>query len=133
MIITITAADKRTLWVTAKEKLLIPNGDKGTSKVHLLNALYLPSMGVTLVSVSKITKSGSIVIFQGNYCQIYNQAKDRIGKIPERNGLYCVFMMNPKAEANSAEIEDKLSINELHCHLGHISQDQAKLLIQKGH
>ena len=72
--IPITAADKRTFQAIAKGKLLIhiPNGDKGTSKVHLLDALYSPSMGVTLVSISKIAKAGSTVVFQGCYCRIYN-------------------------------------------------------------
>jgi Reverse transcriptase (RNA-dependent DNA polymerase)/gag-polypeptide of LTR copia-type/GAG-pre-integrase domain len=132
--IPITAADKRTFQATGKGKLLIhiPNGDKGISKVHLLDALYSPSMGVTLVSVSKIAKAGSTVVFQGNYCRIYNQDKDRIGEIPERNGLYRVFMMNSEAHANSVDVEDKLSVNELHRRLGHISQDRAKLLIEKG-
>ena len=132
--IPITAADKRTFQAIAKGKLLIhiPNGDKGTSKVHLLDALYSPSMGVTLVSISKIAKAGSTVVFQGCYCQIYNRDKDRIGEIPERNGLYRVFVLNPEAEANSANIEDKLSIDELHHRLGHISQDRAKILVEKG-
>ena len=65
--IPITAADKRVFQATAKGKMLlrIPNGDKGTSKVYLLDALYSASMGVTLVSISRIAKAGSTVVFQG--------------------------------------------------------------------
>ena len=87
--VPITAADKRTFLATAKGKLLIhiPNGEKGNSKVYLLDALYSASMGVTLVSIICITKAGSTVIFQGNCYWIYNQNKERIGVIREKRGL----------------------------------------------
>ena len=62
--VPITAADKRVFQATAKGKMIvhIPNGDKGTSKVFLLDALYSASMGVTLVSISRIAKAGSTVV-----------------------------------------------------------------------
>ena len=68
--VPITAADKRTFQATTKGKMLvhIPNGDKGHSRVYLMDALYSASMGVTLVSVSRIAKAGKTVVFQGNYC-----------------------------------------------------------------
>ena len=54
----------------AKGKLLtyLPNGDKGTTEVYLVDTLYAPSMGVTLVSISCITNAGSMVIFSGKFC-----------------------------------------------------------------
>ena len=132
--IPITAADKQTFQATGKGKLLIhiPNGDKGTSKVNLLDALYSPSMGVTLVSVSRISKAGSTVVFQGDYCRIYNAEKERIGQIREKGGLYRVFMLNSEVAANSVETDEALSIDELHRRLGHISHERAKLLVEKG-
>ena len=132
--VPITAADKRVFQATAKGKMIvhIPNGDKGTSKVFLLDALYSASMGVTLVSISRIAKAGSTVVFQGSYCRIYNQIKERIGEIRERNGLYRVYMITPGAEANSVDANEEISIEELHRRLGHISQERAKVLIEKG-
>ena len=100
--------------------------------MYLLDALYSPSMGVTLVSVSRIAKAGSTVVFQGNSCRIYSEAKERIGEIRERSGLYRVFMQSSEMAANSADVDEALSINELHRRLGHISQDRAKLLVDKG-
>ena len=41
------------------------------------------------ISIIRIAKAGSIVVFQGDYCRIYNHNKERIGEIRERNGLYC--------------------------------------------
>ena len=61
--------------------------------------------------------------------RIYNQIKVRIGEIHEKGGLYCVSMPNSKESANSIRTADAISIDELHCHLGHISHDQAKLLV----
>ena len=34
--------------------------------------------------------------------------------------------------ANSIDTEETLSVDELHCWMGHISQEQARLLIDKG-
>ena len=132
--VPITAADKRTFQATAKGKMLvhIPNGDKGNSRVYLLDALYSASMGVTLISISRIAKAGSTVVFQGNYCRIYNKVKERIGEIRERGGLYRVFMVNSMEAANAVDTNNALSINELHRRLGHISQERAKLLVDKG-
>ena len=132
--VPITAADKRIFQATAKGKILvhIPNGDKGTSHVYLLDALYSASMGVTLISISRIAKAGSTVVFQGCYCRIYNQIKVRIGEIREKGGLYRVFMLNSEESANSVGTADAISIDELHRRLGHISHDRAKLLIDKG-
>ena len=115
--IPITAADKRTFKATGKGKMLIhlPNGDHGPSRVYLMNALYALSMGVTLVSISRIAKSGCTVVFSGDVCQIYNSNKDQIGEIKERQGLYQVLMSNSGEKANVASAKEALSINELHC------------------
>ena len=123
--IPITAANKQTFKATAKGKMLvhIPNGDRGNSRVHLLDALYSASMGVTLISISWIAKAGSIVVFQGDYCQVYNHNKERIGEIRERNGLYHVFMQHSEVEANMVDSDEALSIDELHHCLGHISHE----------
>ena len=132
--VPITAADKRVFQATAKGKILIhiPNGDKGTSRVYLLDALYSASMGVTLVSISGIAKAGSTIIFQGYYCQIYNQIRNRIGEIREKGGLYHVFMLNSEEGANSVGTAEAISIDKLPHRLGHISHDRVKLLINKG-
>ena len=132
--VPITAADKRTFQATAKGKMLvhIPNGDKGTSQVYLLDALYSASMGVTLISISRIAKARSTIVFQGSFCRIYNQAKVRIGEIREKGGLYRVFMLNSEEGANAVGTGEAISLDDLHRRLGHISHDRAKLLISKG-
>jgi hypothetical protein len=132
--IPIRTADKRTFEATAKGKMLtyLPNGDKGTTHIYLADTLYAPSMGVTLISISCIANSGSAVIFSGRFCRIYNQEKERVGEIKQRGGLYQVYSTNSKAEANITNSTATVSIDELHRRLGHVSHEQAKLLVAKG-
>jgi hypothetical protein len=132
--IPITAADKRTFQATGRGKMLIhlPNGDQGTSRIYLMNALYAPTMGVTLVSISRVAKAGYTVIFSGDFCRIYKANKERIGEIKEGKGLYRVYMTSSGEKANAAGTRETLSIDELHRRLGHVSHDRAKFLVNKG-
>ncbi|KAJ7107090.1 hypothetical protein C8R44DRAFT_637800 [Mycena epipterygia] len=56
----IMAADKRSFSVAGKGDMYVTvlNGDKPASRVLLKNVLYAPSMGVTLVSISRINATG---------------------------------------------------------------------------
>jgi hypothetical protein len=68
--VPITAADKCTFQATGKGDMYIhiPNRDKPKSCILLKDVLYAPSMGVTLVSISKITKAGSTGVFAEDFC-----------------------------------------------------------------
>jgi hypothetical protein len=110
----------------------LPNGDHGPSRAVLMNALYAPSMGVTLVSISRVAKAGYTVVFSGEFCRIYKANKERMGEIKERQGLYRVYMSSSEERANVAGTKEALTIDELHRRLGHVSHDRAKLLISKG-
>ena len=63
----ITAADKCTFQASGKGDIYIhiPNGDKPKSWILLKDVLYAPSMGVMLVSISKIASAGSTVVLSG--------------------------------------------------------------------
>lgn len=65
----------------------IPNSESFTP-IILRDTLYAPSMALTVVSISRITKSGMKVVFEGSTCKIMNQ-KGVVGKIPmNNNSLY---------------------------------------------
>jgi hypothetical protein len=68
---SIMAADKRQFFANGKGDMYleVPNGT-GHSRVLLRDVLYSPTMGITLVSISRITSAGSSVLFYGNTCQI---------------------------------------------------------------
>ena len=89
-------------------------------------------MGVMLVSISKIVSAGSMVVFTGDFCRIYNKNKMLVGGIEVKGGLYCIFYSKTGTKGYSAQINEVLSINELHRCLGHVSHDRAKLLVKKG-
>ena len=46
----------------------IPNRNHPNSRILLKDVLYAPSMGVTLVSISRIASAGSTVVFTGEFC-----------------------------------------------------------------
>ena len=67
----ITAADKRVFYTigTGNLTIQVPNGGKCTP-VILRDALHTPDMGLTVVSINRITAVGHKVLFTGNSCEI---------------------------------------------------------------
>ena len=119
----IMAADKHTFDAIGKGNMYIdvPNGD-GASKVLIHNVLYSPSMGVTLISIGKITDSKSSVLFHGDSCRIYNNSHVLLGQVPKQNRLYQTFLLHSEFAAQVVEV---LSIDELHRQLGHVGASGA--------
>ena len=89
-------------------------------------------MGVTLILISCVVATGSTVIFSGEFCQIYNADKKRVGEIKESRGLYQVYKPGNGEQVNAANPNEMLMIDKLHRHLGHVSHERAKLLVVKG-
>ena len=69
----ITAADKCYFQAIGKGNLQIkiPNSS-GTTTILLKDVLHCPDMGLTLVSIGKITAAGYKVIFRGLTCRIFD-------------------------------------------------------------
>ena len=133
--IPITAADKRTFQAIGKGDMhvYVPSSNsESTSRILLKDVLYAPTMGVTLVSISRIAGTGSTVVFSGSLCRIYNKNRALVGEIKVKGGLYRVFTPNSGVGAYSFSTRQALSINELHRRLGHVSHERAKLLVKKG-
>ena len=108
-------------------RIYLPNGNS----VLLKSVLYAPSMGITLVSTSRIANAGSTVIFSGNICKIYDRNKQIISEIKGKGGLYHVYSSNQASQAHVADTKETV-INKLHHHLGHVLYERIKLLIKKG-
>lgn len=129
----ITAADKRSFNAIGKGDMYInvPNGPT-TSRVLLRDVLYAPTMGVTLVSISRITKAGSNVLFTGDTCKIFDKDRKIVGKIKVDGGLYRVYQgRRPDSEEFAGKAREVLSIDELHRRMGHVSHSAARALVQK--
>ena len=131
----ITAADKRRFDAIGKGDMYIdvPKED-GTSRILLRDVLYAPKMGVTLISIGKITDAGSSVLFHGNVCRIFDDSRVLLAEIPKGNGLYQTYTPHSKCKSAdyAAKVAEVLTIDELHRRLGHVGHEAAKILVEKG-
>jgi hypothetical protein len=84
-------------------------------------------MGVTLVSISRITAAGHKAIFDGPSLKISDSTRKLLGEIPVSEGLYCV----EHTESTHTAMET-VTVNDLHRRMGHIAPDAVKLLVKKG-
>ena len=130
--VPIRTADKCTFQATGKGDMYIylPNRDKSNSRILLKDVLYTPRMGITLVLISHVAGAGSYLP------EMFVESIQRIEKslVKVKGGLYRVLTKGTKAYAYTAtpNNEEILSIDELHQHLGHVSHDRTKLLVNKG-
>jgi len=125
----ITAADKRVFYATGMGDMSIkvPNGESFTT-VTLRDVLHAPDMALTIVSISRITKAGYIVAFEGNACRVTDKQGKTVGVVrATANGLYKV----DHTETAGAAIE-ALPLASLHRRLGHIAPDAIRTLVQRG-
>ena len=89
-------------------------------------------MGLTLVSIGKITAAGYKVIFQGLSCKIFDQKDKVIDQIMVKNGLYCV---NHEAFINmviAGEAWEVITLEDLHRRMGHIAPEAVKHMVSSG-
>lgn len=130
---SITAADKCYFQAIGKGDLCIklPNGSV-TTTILLKDVLHCPNMGLTLVSISKITAAGYKVVFQGPTCKIFNLRDKVVGLINIKSGLNCVdheVMVNVGMAGEACKI---LTVKELHRQIGHIAPEAAKKMVSSG-
>jgi len=129
----ITAADKRTFYATGKGDMYleVPNGET-SSKILLRDVLYSPTMGVTLVSIGRITSAGSSVLFHGDTCRIYDPSKILLAQIPKRGNLYRNYTPRPEYAGFAKRKKETLTIDELHRRLGHVGHEYIRQMLRKG-
>jgi hypothetical protein len=108
-------------------RIEVPNGESSTSIV-LKDVLHAPDMGITIVSISQITRSSCKVIFDADVCRIFNRAGNSIRAIrANKHSLY-------KAEhIYAASISDeRVDIVIIHRHLTHIAPDFIRKMVKRG-
>ncbi|KAJ7197743.1 hypothetical protein GGX14DRAFT_359236, partial [Mycena pura] len=87
-------------------------------------------MGVTLLSVGRITQAGYSLHFRSKGCKIFD-ARDRcIGTVPFAHGVYCVEMPRLAQAYTADDGPLKVTIDELHRMLGHLPKEAAQKLVQ---
>jgi len=89
----ISAADNRTFEAVGRGtiQIKIPNDDDYTT-VTLRDVLYAPTIGFTLISLSRADKAGYSTLIRDGDLHILDRKNDDnvIGRIPARNGLWSV-------------------------------------------
>jgi len=151
----ISAADNRTFEAVGKGsvQIKIPN-DGDFTVVTLRDVLYAPTIGFTLISLSRADKAGYSTLIQNGDLHILDRKNDDnvIGKIPARNGLWSVKRSIKALENGESLLPGNnafkalenginllpgtqalatISLMDLHRCLGHISPAAAIRLIDK--
>ena len=102
-------------------QLELPNGSK-KSKMLFKNAIHIPEMAFTLISISRLDKARYSATFCKGMCTIKNPSNQTIATIPHTDGLYKIIAMSSSNKAEMANtVSGKMSISEVHRKLGHIS------------
>ena len=132
---SITTADGRKLKAIGMGDLNIEllNGSK-TTNMTFKDAVHAPDMAFTLISISRLDKSGYQVIFNKGMCKIINPKGQVIATIPHADGLYRVTVVKPSTSGSyAAAASGKMSISEAHRKLGHLADGAISHAILKGY
>ena len=124
----IRAADKRTFNAIGKGDLRVdvPNRTR-SSTIVLKNVLHCPSVGPTLISISKIAAAGATVVFKGTSCKIFNPRNQKVGEIEVQNGLYKVAHQSNEHAGAVGEVT--ISLEEMHRQMGHVAPSSIERMV----
>src|SRR5271168_512426 len=131
----LTAADGGHFEAVGKGDMHItmPNG-KSSTRILLKDVLYAPKMGVTLISIGKIDTAGCAALFHKSQLRIFSSMKEKklLAQIEMKDGLYRVEHEKNVDLVAAAVMPEVVTIEKLHCIMGHIAPEAAKTLIKKG-
>jgi len=122
------AANKQSFSAIGKGELVIdiPDG-ADVSQLRLMEVLYSPKVGYTLVSVGQLDDLGFTLTFGNKRCVIYGPDGEKVGVIPKnRKGLCRVEHEQDSAHA----AVEALTLDQFHRRMGHISPKIAHKLVQ---
>ena len=98
------------------------------SKLRLTEVLYSPEVGYTLMSIRRLDDAGFDMTFAGDKCTIREWNGKLVGMVPKSGcGLYRVLHESDTANLTA----DILTLDQLHCQMGHISPETARRLVVK--
>ena len=129
---TFLVANKQSFNAIATGDLIVdvPNGCDVT-KLRLMEVLYSPAVGYTLVSIGRLDQLGYSITFGDGTCTICSPDDDVIGRVPKTHaGLYHVIHTGADDGTNAAV--ETMTIMELHRRMGHILPIVARRLAENG-
>jgi len=124
------AAKKQSFSTIGKGELVIDilNGSE-TSQLRLTGVLYLPEVSYMLVSVGWLDKAGFMTTFGGGKCVIRGLDDVKIREVLRK--LTKIYKVDHDEDVASAA-EEKLTLEQFHRRMGHISIDVAQKLVKDG-
>ena len=125
---------------SVKMTVTIPSG--ATSKIKLRNVLFVPELSYNLFSVSSAVKSGKLVMFNEDECQIMDEASKIIMTANKKGNLFYLNlsqMTEPSIKGdgdneivNLNKADDKISQEDIwHQRYGHLGIDNLKKLAKE--
>ena len=117
------ATNKQTFSTTGKGELVVdvPNG-QGSTQLCLHDILFSAEVGYTLVSMGRLDEARFTVIFGGGKCILKGEDDVEIGMVA-RTSTRVYKVEHEEGVANATE--EWLTLDKLHCRMGHISLDAA--------
>src|ERR1700678_2002459 len=123
------AANKQTFSSTGKGELVIdvPSGT-GETQLRLHDVLYSAEVGYTLVSVGRLDEAGFTVKFGGGKCVLIGEDDVEIEVVPRMSTrIYKV----EHEEAVASVAEERLTLDQFHRRMGHVSLEVARKLLKE--
>ena len=128
---TVVAANHGTLQCTQRGTVTL-NTERG--RIHVRNVLYVPSLGVNLLSVSAIVNAGMRVRFTKAGCRISTSRNKLIVQAVARNNIYSIHAAPEPSEfaySVTAGTSSPLSWVTAHGRMGHLNTRDMQALHDK--
>jgi hypothetical protein len=124
------AVNKQTFSTIGKGDLVIniPDGNAFT-KLRLTDVQYSPNVAYILVSIGRLDEEGFTAKFGHGKCVLRGPDGEKIGEV-QRMGRKAYKVEHEEGMANVAE--ETLTLDQLHCQMGHTSIQVIRDLIRHG-
>ncbi|KAF7335231.1 Transcription factor [Mycena sanguinolenta] len=139
--VPIRSADNHTFYATGSGKVPMTVLHNGRHiNMMLLDVLHAPAMPLTLVSVSRMARSGHAVHVEKDSAHVLTPDRTTLFIVPERNGLYPIQEVHAAATPTPNPVSmpavnaacTTLTLHEFHCRMGHADVRGLQNMINKG-
>lgn len=121
---------ERSLKVTVANNQIIQSKGVGDVKIAtqygqkvIKDAVFVPDIKTSLLSVTKMTEKGHTVVFDADKCKVYNSDQEIVITATKRDDLY---ILDEKSECSLVTVENRSQL--WHRRLGHLNRIGMDLL-----
>ena len=136
----INSADGRVFHATGEGDVPVTVTDgQRTVTLTLKNVLFVPTMPIPLISVSKMVQGGFLAHFEKDGCHILSPTRTKLLIVKEQLGLYPVLVGKMSQAISTARIENALTttlttltLTEFHRSMGHAYPAALRKMVTEG-